>query len=295
MLIFAMFAGLLTVNQIIAIIYKSFSAISGDSSKDAPVFMSLWTGMIGTVMVTVALLLNQSFAPSTVTWVAALAGGLCFAVAGILFIHVLSIGPFIWSNLMMNLSNFIPVIFSLIFLGETISTPQIVGVLVISSILFVMSVKSKGGDRPFTVKWMLLALIMMAGNGGILCAQKTQTNFMEGAQIIEFLALLFLFTSLFSLAYHLLARLKAPKLEKVRLRPFVYLAMAMAAMIGTSNLLGMTLMQYVTAAVQFPIIVGGGIVLASIIGVKLYHEKPNWRLYLSATMLVTGVVLLGMG
>ena len=295
MAIAAMFIGVLLVNQIIGIVYKSFSTMSADNDRAVPVFMSLWTGLMGIVMVAAALVLNRSFTPSAVTVVAALAGGLCFAIAGILFIRVLSIGPFIWSALMMNLSNFIPVLFSLIFLGETISFLQTAGVLVILSILFVMSAKSKSGDRPFTARWMVLAVIMMFANGGILSAQKAQTYYMAGAQIIEFLALLALFASFFALAYHFLSGVGKPKQARVQLRPFLLLAMAMAATIGASNMLGMTLMQYVTAAVQFPIVVGGGIVLTAIVGIRLYHEKPTPRLYLSAAMLMIAVVLLGVG
>ena len=304
MIVVLMFAGILACNQFIGIFYKSFSALSAGDKKAAPVFMAVWTGMLGAALFLTAVMLNRKFTPSAATWVAALFGGLSFVSAGLLYIRILSFGPFIWSVLMMNLSNFVPVVFSLIFLKESISLPQIIGVTVILSILFVMSVKSKSGDRPFTTKWMLLALAVMLTNGGIFSTQKIQSYYMNGAQTLEYLALLFLFTSLFAAGCHALHALHAlagnkkmpgERLRQLNVRPFLLLAVAMAAAIGVSNLLGMILMRHITAAVQFPVIIGGGTILSAFIGVKLYKENPGWRLYLSVFMLIAGITLLGMG
>jgi drug/metabolite transporter (DMT)-like permease len=304
-----MFMGVLISNQFIGICYKSFSTLSAGNQKAAPVFMAIWTGMLGIVLFLTALITNREFIPSAVTWIAALSGGLTFVSAGVLYIRILSFGPFIWSVLMMNLSNFIPVVFALIFLKEPISPPQIAGVLIILSILFIMSVKPKTGDRPFTSKWMLLALITMFVNGSMMSTQKAQSHYMDGAQTLEYLALLFLFTSLFAVSYHLITRITRiaglAKLagnenekdlrERLNRRPLLLLAVGMAAAIGTGNMLGMTLMRYITAAVQFPVIIGGGTILSAFVAVKLYKERPNRRLWLSAGMLIIGVVLLGRG
>jgi len=294
--IILMFIGVLLAIQVIGIIYKSFSTLSGNNTNALPVFMAIWAGGLGVVLTIASIILNRTFEISAVTFVAAIFGGLSFAVGGILYIRVLSLGSFIWSTLMMNLSNFLPVVFALAFLGETISIRQIVGVFVILSILFVMSVKTKTGDRPFTAKWMILALVMMLGNGGLISAQKTQTHYMEGTQTVEFLALMFVFTSVFSLLWLLCAKLFAKQNiqnKPVPIGPLMRLTAAMAVCIGTGNILNMILMRHITAAVQFPLSVGAGIVLSAIVGVKLYREKPTWRLYLSAAMLIVGVVLLG--
>ena len=299
MIIILMLIGLLISNQFIGIFYKSFSTLSAGNKKAAPVFMAVWTGMLGIVLFITDLITNRVFIPSAVTWSAAIAGGLSFVLAGLLYIKILSIGPFIWSVLMMNLSNFVPVVFSLIFLKETISPPQIAGVTIILSILFIMSVRHKTGDRPFTAKWMAMALITMFANGGILSTQKAQSYYMGGTQTLEYLALLFLFTSLFAISYHLLTLMftsnkKAPR-EQLKICPFLLLAFRMAAAIGVTNMLGMTLMRYITAAVQFPVIIGVGTILSAFIGVKLYKEKHGRRLYISVVMLVIGAILLGLG
>jgi len=197
---------------------------------------------------------------------------------------------------MMNLSNFIPVVFSLVFLGENITIAQTIGVFVIMSILFVMSIRTKTGDKPFTAQWMILAIFMMLGNGGIMSAQKSQAHFANGTQTIEFLALMFLFTSFFALLWLAASSLvgKKVQMKRVPMLPLLKLAVVMASMIGFANMLNMILMRHITAAVQFPISVGGGVVLSAIVGVRLYREKPTWRLYVSVVMLVVGVVLLGM-
>jgi len=294
-MIVLMFIGVLIAIQIVGVVYKSFGTLSGDNTRALPVFMAVWAGGLGAVFFVVSVISNGGFDVSAVTLMAAIFAGFSFAVGGILYIRTLSIGSFIWSALMMNLSNFIPVVYSLVFLGESITPAQIVGVFVIMSILFVMSLKTKTGDKPFTTQWLVLALIMMLGNAGIVSAQKTQAHFMDGLQTIEFLALMFLFTSVFSLLWLAFSRLFGGKnqAQRVPVLPLLKLSITMATMLGIANMLNMILMRYVTAAVQFPIGVGGGIVLSAIVGVKLYHEKPTWRLYLSIGMLIVGVVLLG--
>jgi len=290
-----MFLGVLIALQVVGVVYKSFGTLSGDNNRALPVFMAVWAGGLGVVLLVFSVISNRGFDISTVTLVTAIVAGFSFTIGGILYIRILNIGSFIWSALMMNLSNFIPVVYSLVFLGESITPAQIVGVFVIMSILFVMSLKTKTGDKPFTTQWLVLALIMMLGNAGIMSAQKTQSHFMEGMQTIEFLALMFLFTAVFSLLWLAFSRLFGGKNQAppVPVPPLLKLTVTMAAMIGIANILNMILMRYISAAVQFPIGVGGGIVLSAIVGVKLYHEKPTWRLYLSIGMLIVGVVLLG--
>lgn len=293
-MIVLMFLAVMVAIQLVGIVYKSFGTLSGDNTRALPVFMAVWAGGLGAVFFCIAAISGGAFDISAVTFVTAVVAGFCFAVGGITYIRALNTGSFIWSTLMMNLSNFIPVVFSLAFLGESISTPQIAGVFVIISILFVMSLKTKTGDRPFSPQWMVWAIIMMLGNGGIISAQKTQAHFMNGTQTVEFLALMFLFTSLFALLCLAAARLFSGKIQAKRVPALSLLKLAatMAATIGTANLLNMILMRHITAAVQFPIGVGGGIVLSAIVGVRLYKEKPTWRLYLSICMLIVGVILL---
>ena len=295
MVIILIFIGVLVSNQFIGVFYKSFSTLSAGNKKAVPVFMATWTGILGTALFLIAVITNREFVPSAVTWLSALSGGLSFVAAGVLYIRIMSFGPFIWSVLMMNLSNFIPVVFSLIFLKETISLPQTVGVIVILSILFVMSVKTKTGNRPFTTKWIILALITMFANGSVISTQKTQSYYMDGTQTLEYLAVLFLSASLFAIVFNILSGNKKASHEQLNPRPFLVIALGMAATIGITNILNMILMRYVAAAVQFPIVIGGGTVLSALIGIKLYKEKPGRRLYLSVFMLVIGVVLLGIG
>ena len=252
--------------------------------------MGFWTGILGLLLMTVAILITGGFQPSTTTLIAGVIGGLCFASAGILSIYVLSTGPFIWSVLTMNLSSFLPVLFSIMFLGESISITQIVGVILILSILLIMSLGLKGDNKPFTAKWMIVATVAMFTNGAILCSQKAQSTFMAGAETIEMLAVLFLSGSVFAWLYCIKA-LKGKEIPP--LKQYLPPAFGLIFALGIGNVLGMTLMGRISAAIQFPVLVGGGIVIASTLGVVLYKEKPGPRLYISIALLIAGVTLLG--
>jgi drug/metabolite transporter (DMT)-like permease len=228
---------------------------------------------------------------SAATLIAAPIGGLSFAIAGVLSIKVMSTGPFVWTVLTMNLSNFLPVLFALIFLGESISAPQTAGVLLILSILFFMNIGLKGDDRPFTPKWMALAIISMLANGAILCTQKAQSHFSGGGETLSFLSMMFLCGSLFAFIYYMLIKTRG---EKIPFRAIMPPAFGLVGGIGIGNVISMSLMRRVSAAIQFPIIVGGGVVLSAILSVVLYKERSGWRLYLNAALLIAGVILLGL-
>jgi len=290
MMVVLMLIGVLICNQGAVVSYKTFSTVSDGNQRVAPIFMAFWTGMLGSLITITSVIINRSYNPSMVTLIAALVGGLGFAAAGILSIKVMATGPFIWSVLMMSLASFLPVLYAPVFLGELISLPQIVGVLLILTILLIMNIKQKDDSRPFTPQWMVLAVIGMLVNGSVLCAQKTQSHFTNGGELLELLSLMFLSASFFAGMYFLLT---PGTKKKIPFRTFLSPAFGLVGSIGFYNVFSMTLMGQISAAVQFPIIVGGGIVLSACISVLLYKEHTGWRLYLSAILLTAGVILLG--
>jgi len=288
MIIVLMFAGVLICFQSAYIFYKAFGAASGGNPRFAPAFMAFWNGLLGALLGAAALIRGPS--ASAATLIAGPVGGLFFTFAGVMMIKVLATGPYVWSVLTMNLANFIPVVFALVFLGEPISATQAAGVLVILSILFFMNAGLKSEDRPFTKKWMTLAILNMLMNGAIFCTQKAQSHFSGGGESLEFLSLMFLCGSLFAFVYYLRIRKRG---EKFPFRAFLRPALGLTCGIGFGNVLSMALMGQIPAAVQFPIIVGGGIVISAALGVILYKERVGWRLYLNAGLLIAGVILLG--
>jgi len=285
-----MFIGTLILFQAALISYKAFSGISAKKPHITPAFMAFWTGILGFILVGIVAIMTGGFIPSKITVLTGITGGLCFAIAGVLSIHIMATGPFIWSVLMMNLSSFLPVLFALTILGETISIMQIVGVFLILSILLIMSIGLKSDDRPFTPRWMALAVINMLINGGILCSQKAQSTFMNGEQPMEMLAVMFLSASVFAGIYSVIV-LKGK--EKPDFRVFIPPAIGLIISLGAGNLISMILMGYITAAVQFPIVVGGGIVMSAILSIVYYKERLNWRIFASAALLISGVIFLG--
>jgi len=271
--------------------YKTFSKVSAGKQHFAPSFMAFWTGTLGLILAVAALLVTGRFSPSPVTLTAGMIGGLCFASAGIMAIYIMATGPFIWSVLIMNLSNFLPVLFALIFLGESVSIIQIVGILMILSILAVMNIGIKDESKPFTKQWMILAAILMIINGAILCAQKAQSTFLHGEEALEMLSVMFMSASVCAGIYSIFA-LKGK--EKPKYKTFLPPAFGLIISLGIGNLLAITLMNRVSAAIQFPVTVGCGIIISSIISIVLYKEKPTRRLYVSVVLLICGIILLGM-
>jgi len=285
-----MFIANLICFQAALVSYKTFSKISADKQHTAPSFMAFWTGILGLIMALAVIIVNGRYAPSSTTVIIGIIGGLCFASAGIMAIYMMSTGPFIWSVLIMNLSNFLPVVFALIFLGESVSPIQVIGILMILSILAIMNIGSKDDGKPFTKQWMIIAVITMFVNGAIMSAQKAQSTFLHGEETLEMMSILFLSASVCAGIITIFA-LKGK--EKPQLKTFLPPAFGLIASLGAGNLFAMTLMNRVSAAIQFPVIVGCGIIISSVISVVLYKEKPDRRLYISSALLICGIILLG--
>ncbi|MCL2740836.1 MAG: hypothetical protein FWE70_01840 [Oscillospiraceae bacterium] len=351
---------LLALNLIINLSYKEFGVRSGGGAASAPAFMALWTGVLAAALTAVSLASGLGLppgggpAPRGATVAVAACGGLAFALAGVLYIHILTIGPFTWSALMMQLSSFVTVIYSVLVLGEAASVPQAAGMAAIAAMIVVMGLKGKGAGPPFSSRWLALATLMLLANGGIFSAQKTYHHMAGGEATLGFLTLQFAFTSAFAAAICMIMWLRARRPGKAggkgggavlaagslvvghapssadvshapitadagladstqptrpnrpiptrprplipaRLRAYIPPALTLAASIGLSNALGMRLMDHVTAAVQYPLVAGGGVVLAAIAGMVRYRERPGWRYALSAALLILGVTLFGLG
>ena len=283
-----MIIGALICSQGAAVCYKTFSKNSAENYNSVPPFMAFWTGILG-IIATIMTVLFGGFNPSGITVITAIISGLAFAGAGILGIYIMATGPFFWSMLMVNLACFIPVLYAPVFLGEVITILQILGVLSILPILFIMNSGRKSDIKSITPRWMLLAVGAMLLNGIIFSTQKTQAHFTDG-ELRELISIMFMAASFFAGVYSLFIHKKGKHTPfKSCLKP----AMGLVFCIGIYNVLSLTLMDRVTAAIQFPILVGGGIILSAIISVVLYKEHPTWRLYVSSALLIIGVILLG--
>ena len=286
-----MMIAVLICNQGATLAYKKFSLVSDENQRGAPVFIAFWTGMLGLILAAAVLIITGEYRLSPVTAVAGIIGGLCFAAAGILYVHIMATGPFIWSVIMMNVSKFIPVLYAALALGEAITLAQVVGVLLIMSILSVMNIGQQGDSRPFTMRWMVLATACMVINGAMFSAQKAQSHHMAGEELLQMLSLLFLSSAASAGIYSFLTLKRG---EWPPVNTLLPPALGLVGCVGIGNVLTMALMPRIPAAIQFPITVGCGIVLSAVLGVLLYQERPGPRLYLSIALLTVGAVLLGM-
>jgi drug/metabolite transporter (DMT)-like permease len=115
---------------------------------------------------------------------------------------------------------------------------------------------------------------------------------MAGTETVEMLSVMFLFTSVCACIYSTFLLIGKNK-EKVKFKVILPPAFGLVGTLGIGNILSITLMGRISAAIQFPLIVGGGIVISGILGVFLYKEQPGWRLYLSIVLLLLGVILIG--
>jgi len=287
-MVILLFFGIFSTGLLSALCYKRFSTISLSYKQIAPAFVSFWTGLLGLVLAAVGLFTGSFSAGRTTLLLGCLAGAF-FALAAYLYIKALATGPFIWTTLLMNMSSFVPVVVSLLFLGEVMSLLQFFGILLIVTVVILMVFGKKGEGKAFSLRWLVTAIFMTLSNGGIGSVLRVQHHVSADMQTLPYLSTLFLSASAISFVLYLFVREKG---EKVPWKVCVPPAFGLVLAIGLVNLFQVLIMEYVDAVVQFPVATGGGILFSSLAGILLYKEKLTIQFLVSLVLVFVGVVLL---
>ena len=271
-----------------AVCYKQFSVISSGYRRITSGFVALWTGCAGLLFGVVQLCTVGAFVRSE-TIVTGVFAGFFFVLAAHLYIKALEIGPFIWTVLLMNLSNFLPVLTSAVILKERASPLQMAGVALMLAVVGLAAWGRTSQNHSFSAKWLIVATFMTVTNGGIGSVMKVQRFLVPEGEATAYLSVMFLSCALFSLVAYLFTR---DKKEVFPLRRSFLPAVGLIGSIGFATYLQMALTARVSAVVQYPVNTAGGIVFSAVAALFLYKEKMTVKLFVSVFMVVGGVFLL---
>ncbi len=291
---------------IIAFIISSVGLASGSvfykmgaerqtDKRSSPALLCFFYFTIAAIGYVVACLVTKaSFVPSVPTLITALVGGICFGAAAYLYIVSLSCGPFTVSAVLLNFSNFAPIIYCMVFPGELPGVITVSGIILMVVSVYILTSRNKSeNEAKANIKWIISIALTFVTNSIISYMIRLQNHFATKNNVSEemiFYVLLFGSAALVALGVFigtggLKISQKAPRL----LVPAVGLALTISANVFPQTIL---YSKNVPTAVQSPIINGSAILLAALFGRVFFKDKLSVKAWCGIGLGIVAIVLL---
>ncbi len=197
-----------------------------------------------------------------------------FGILGVSFqvFYALSLksGPFSASCMLINLNMVLPVIFSLIYYNEKVTTTKVVGIILCLTALF-LNIKSEG--KKVNIKWFIYVVLAFLSTGGISIVQKIFAKSAYGGHLDQFV--FFGYLTAFILSFVIFCtqqKIKQNRTFKVS-RKNVFLALLIALALGAFQFFYTYANSFIDAIILVPSVSGLATVLQMISGRIIFREK----------------------
>jgi drug/metabolite transporter (DMT)-like permease len=208
---------------------------------------------------------------------------------------VLRIGEMSRYSLFLHLGGLIiPFAYGIFFNGDALTVGKIICLVCVLSALFV-SIQLKGKTGSIKALLMYLAVFCINGIGCVLLAFH-QNNLLglENVSSDSFTILYMVLYGLMMLILALFLRLKEGKQPPIPKKHLLVLYSGGSGVCyGVGNLLLVICLLHIEPSFQYPIITGGGIILAGIGGL-FFGEKITWRFLVSCALVLVGTIALAL-
>ena len=209
-------------------------------------------------------------------------------------------GPWAYTSVITSLATIIPALSGVLFWNESIGVLQIVGMLLMIG-CFVLSVDTTAGgeQRKASLHWLVLCLVAFLCTGFIGVMQKIHQSSAYREELSGFLIVAFLVSAVCSIAVYLLypqknAAAAAASAEKSGKTLLIVagLFVLMGAAAALNNQFNLYLSGVMPSVVFFPVVNGGGLVLATLASVLLFREKLSRRRWIGLALGTASVLCL---
>ena len=209
-------------------------------------------------------------------------------------IFALSRGFASLSSLIYSCGFLLPIFYSALFLEESLSVYQILGIFVLLGALVVILPPEKSGKFSFV--WLSFAILSMIGSGTNAIIQKIHQSSSFREERIPFLILALGFAALFSLLASLFPKKgdKPPRLTLYSKKSSVLLMLMGGAVVGLMNVTNLNLAGKIPAVIQFPVYNICSMLLTALAGRLLFSEKIGKRKLLGFLVGLAAITVIGL-
>lgn len=197
-------------------------------------------------------------------------------------------GPLSLTILITSYSLILPTLYGIFFLKERFTVIMAAGI-VLFVISLALAVEIKRENKKISLLWFVAVSLAFIGNGMCAMVQKIQQIEFEGQYKGELMIFALLLVALFMLVMALIGE-RQILINSVK-RGW-YLAAPLGAANGLNNLLVLILNNMIPAAVLFPVVSAGGVVISSVAGVFVFKEKLSRTQLAGVIIGILAIVLL---
>ena len=223
--------------------------------------------------------------------------GLVFSICVFSNLKALSEGPLSLTMLMINFSLVIPLVYSFCFLGEAFTIQRIFGLILLAVCMFLFTNPKITGEKKLSARWLFWTLTALATNGALAIISKMYALQTNNVYAWPFLACCYLFATLTSCLLFLTVKHKQ-RSDRHTTSFFSPMMLFLIVLIGMANFgLNLAVLLLATAmdgAIVYPVIQGGG-PLVAIVGSRLiFGEQISWKKAISILLGILAIVLLNL-
>ena len=204
----------------------------------------------------------------------------------------LSAGPMSITVLIGSCAMLVPTICGTIFWREAVQVPQIIGMVLLVTALYLCVNPKK--DKSITLRWIALCSLAFISSGLIGVLQKVHQTSPHRGELTAFLVVSFLTAALIMAGGLLVLRCFRHVKRTVPLRSsFPLIALVAGACVGGVNKINMFLAGAMPSILFFPLVNGSNILLSAVIASLLFREKLSRRQIVGFLIGVLAIALVG--
>ncbi len=235
--------------------------------------------------------MTEVFAPAFADLLSGMLFGVFYYVAVVASSNGYERGSMSLTSIIVNMSLFVPLLYSCLVLGDTLNLQRIIGIILIV-LTMILAVDRDKDAKKASLRWLVVVLCAFAANGitaviqkeyVLRCGEQNTMVFMSVAYITA--SVLFFVTAL---------GIKGEKdVRPAHAAPRLWLAAVVSGLgsFGGNALLGY-LCNKVNGAVLYPCINGGLCVLCAVLSFLIFKETLSRRKLCAIAIGVTATVLI---
>lgn len=292
------------MNNVVKLIISMAANLSGSLIKkqiniryDNSIFSyQFYNCVVSLASAIVLLIMADNTSCSLFTVITAVIFGLITLIQQITNLYALESGPLSYTSVLISLSSLIPTISGAIFWNEKIAAVQYIGIALMT-VSFLFSVSSDSESKKTNKRWLFFCLTAFLCTGAIGVMQKFHQTSAHKDELDSFLIIAF-FVSFILSGIHSLVLLKSNKKEAfsktssvIRLIPLALMLIS-GIFVAINNKFNLYLSGVMEAAIFFPTVNGGGLVLTSVFAYLIFKEKLTVKQWVGVIIGIIAVILI---
>lgn len=263
--------------------------------------IGILTGLSGVIAWLVALIAKNRVTSDMFLYAVLFA--VIFVATTVMGLKAYTCGPLVGTALFSNASLIIVVLFSTFYFHEPFGLLRGVGVAGVCIALVLLTLpdnssneKAEKQKEKIKLGWLLLCIAMMIGNSLISIVSKIQQTNTGGGNAFAYMALAYSLTCAVSFLAYMVTQIKSNTLKRdVSIIQENGKGIAVQTVGNTgANLLVSFLSSRVNGAILYPVNMGGGLVLTTVVGFVFFKEKKTWKNVGGILLGIVGLLLLSL-